>query len=394
MQYSNIKIYAERSLSYDDHYVLALLYLPLLEDHAYSLYLKMFYLLNSNLAYEDSYASFLDLTTNNSDLFIESRRVLESAGLVTTYVKKTDLLIKLNAPLEANLILNDNVIGYFLRSKYSDEEYSKIAERFTVKSATSYALVNDYKNISQKFNDTFAVINDFDFTRSIYRNKKNSSLVKFNSQFDFNLFYSDCCNLSEYHLVDESFKDFVVELAYVYSLNETEMARAFNRIKDYSKEDFANSAKFVYQNKFNTNKVHFVPQKESTPSKNINYDVSFAKFLTNLTGVPPAAKELNTCLNIYDKFKGKITVGVINVLIEYSLQQQNGRLPNFSYLDTILQSWLRMGVKNVVDAKKAIEVFKQGFYVNKKQKKVTIPYWVSHPDKDVDNEPLDMDIDF
>lgn len=240
---TNFYAYKMNLLSSDDIKTLTLLYLPIIEIKAYSLYMCLINLVNIEKGVSKKYSfnfisKILNLNAEEIDL---ARKKLDIVGLLQTY-KYTDeklgedvILFKINSPLSANMFIENDTFTIHIENFMGDKDYHKIIERFNkefIKNAkTNITEMNKsilfVDNLEKKnrylnmLNQDKRINMEIEFTFN--KEKFIEALEKYGVALKFN--YLDDIN----YLTD------LKSLCFSYSLNEEKLAQIFKELVEAEK---------------------------------------------------------------------------------------------------------------------------------------------------------------
>jgi replication initiation and membrane attachment protein len=210
--------------------------------------------------------------------------------------------------------------------------------------------------------------------------KGKSALIKFNSEFNMDLFIN---GLSK-HFFDESvmtdkFKDTITKLAFTYNLNEVDMQDVYiNSLTSKGKLDYKLLPKATrkhYQYKYSKKAPKLgIKDMNDSPLMHIN-TISPAELLEELSGMPAASSDLDIVYKLMSI--NKLTPELINTLIYYVLKVNNNKMPTYPYFEKIANEWGRAGIKTPEDAVEYINrmTVKKGSTKSKRIDKAKKPEW-------------------
>ncbi len=295
-----------------------------------------------------------------------SLRALEAIGLLKTYRKHeqelTQYVYQIQSPLSLKAFLKNQILSTLLQESLSVDDFQKTIQFFKI----SVADLKQYEEVTSSFQSVF----------KIDRTKKTGRLLKMNEdfketlnqeikvQYDVDLLFKA---LSDYQVNKSSLTkediEYVTQLGIVYSIDALTLAgfikdamksktldREFlkSNINKYCDIDQNSSLKEVY---------HKQPMQYLTQEQNQTPLVLHMKYLDTITpyellkdkqgGKEPVFHDLTIIETLMVQLG--LTPAVVNVLIEYVLGKNNGRLSK-RYCEAIGSSWTRKKIKTAMDA--------------------------------------------
>lgn len=377
-------------LNESDRKQLIMLYQPIVGSEAISLYFTLWaYLDTDNLmSLEWTHHHLMaNMRMKLADISL-ARSKLEAIGLLRTYQKTNHvnhLVYVLYSPLSTYDFFKNPILNTTLYNNIGDAEYQKIVTCFKIPTFDLKA----YEEISTKFTDLFesvpvtsmdSLIND---VRS--RHQNNIEVQKTDVEALLSLIPDDLLNKN----ITKETKDLINKLAYIYNLNDDDLNDIIrNAIDDHKNLD---------KNALRTNAINYYQFEHGGKLPSIVYR-NQPDYLRSPTGdSSPRAKMIYQfeTTSPYDfllsKNKGsslskvekdilamlaidlKLNPGVINVLLDYVLKINNGRLTK-NFIEAIGNDWHRADIKTVKEAMQRAE----GEY-NKRSKKTKMvsskPTW-------------------
>lgn len=359
-------------LSTRERQLLTLFYQPLTGAQPISLYLTLWAEGEHSTEEMTHYYLMNVLSMSIKDVF-EARIALEAIGLLRTYRKTTGearkFIYELVPPLDANHFFEDPLLSMFLYSKIGEYPYRKLRQRF-LKNIDK----TGFDEVSRSFIDVY---------KPIHTNVPSDDLASHSSskrdypfyyeQFDFGLLRE---GLSE-QLVPTSAltieaREMISKLAFLYMLTPIDMQKVVlmaldenmkletDRLKkaaaDYYKVTISRQAPklsktFVSQantpsetenNKPMTREQKRLHYYETTPPIQVLRDTN-----KGIEPVPASLQLAEDLLVVY-----KMPIGVVNVLLEYTMLTTDMKLPR-KYVEQIADHWMR---KNLKTAKEAMDL--------------------------------------
>lgn len=349
----SIQLHSSTVLSNDDYSVLALLYQPLVTADAFSLYITMYSLLNKEkLEFEGQVKNVLNIVNLTLKEFELAKDKLEAIGLLNTfYNDELGLLLELVQPLSANEFIMDGSLGVYLFTEIGEEEFKRLTKQFKVSSLSK----RKYENVTKNFSDVFkSHVSNVDFNGD-YRNKK-SALLKFESDFNFDLFASGLSkNFFDKSMLTDKLKDTLIKLAFTYGLDETDMQDAYIRSLnsggrlDYRVFPKETRKQYQYKTGMESPKLDIQMQKvNGNGLLNHLRSITPNELLQELSGMPAAPSELAVVYKLITV--NNLSPEMVNLLIYYVLKVNNGKMPNYSYFSKVANEWGRNGLNNLEKA--------------------------------------------
>ena len=278
----------------------------------------------------------------------ESFDKLEAVGLVCSYVKQTNdnrYLFDLKMPLSPQEFINHQILDRLLKDRLKDE-YEKTIAIFQ----TYNVNLNDYQEMTASFTDVF----------EIHHHVQNS----IENSYDLTLFYQGIENLQlSKKMFDQEDEKIIQQLGILYHINALDMQ---NLVKQSMIENHLNS-RLLAQNCRNYYDLK-MPEKftevfhkqspllqsekqgESSLQKHIYYleNISPYDLLKDKTGgKEPLKRDLQVVESVLTTLQ--LEPGVVNVLIETTLQKCNQSLPK-NFIEALGSQWKRKKIKTVQEA--------------------------------------------
>ncbi len=345
-----------------DRTSLLLLYQPLCGYEAISLYFNLWaqaehYKKNSAFQFE-----FLTKMMNcNLEDLEEYKNKLEGIGLLKTYLNEELRVYKyeLYAPLTPKDFFTHEIYGTLYKQVMPKRSYEKIKASFEVE-ALDY---DNYTDITHKFNDVYDIdFNDVSTLQEVIRggeNLANKRSSEIESNFSLSLFLVALNEKKiKKNLITTSFVELVKSMASLYKLDESELCE----ILSTSIEGVGSKANInfdTFRSKcYSYKKIPTMDTKET--KRYTDKRIGMAKKVELLKGVDPFEYlkiRQNNEEPSYQNIKlledlsiiSKLPNEVINVLIDYVLIKQNGRLP-YNYVMKIASSLSMQGIRTAEEA--------------------------------------------
>lgn len=335
-------IYKNFTLSSEDEEVITLLYLPIIQKDAYSLYFYFYNLikLQNNSYFFYSKDMFNNIGYSSSEL-VSAIRFLEGVHLLQTFERETidssntvntEFLFKLISPASAEKFFKDNMLKSLLYSKINNEkQYERLKSTFKIKLLKED---KNFKNVSCSFNDVYSIptfLND-KIDSDDFNNKKYISEDHFDEASFLNRLKEN--NIS-FEILKDNYED-IKNLAILYGVDADELIKIinqstslednkfyFNKFKNY----ISKIKKFVsispdkkeknnvsyddnlinavtYFSKFNSVEEFLVDRLNNKPDKNIQEMIQYLKLQYKFSNIAIMII-LDYCLKKTDRFNEK-----------------------------------------------------------------------------------------
>ena len=388
-----------------DKKIIISLYEPIIGPIAVSLYLTLWADLDKLEIMSKDFTHHHLMTILKTKLVdIENaRKSLEAVGLLKSYIKRNDnineYLYELYSPLSASEFLNHPVLSVLLLNNIGENEYNIILNNYKRHTFSK----GDYEEITSSMNETFKSVNESVYEENIRSVKKLG--VNIESSIDFELLESTLPKgLVTSKTFNKKTRDLINQLAFIYNIDSIKMSEIIRLVIDeygiINKDKLRISTRknYEYNNNGSLPTIVYRTQPEylKSPSGDFSNRGKMIHVFENTKpydflksknrGIKPTSRDLKLLEHLAVDFD--LPPGVINVLVDYALLVNNGKL-NSAYLETIAGDWSRRNVKTVEDAmsiaekghKKNVKVVKE---ITKKDV-VNVPAWM---DKDNKSEKM------
>ena len=388
-----------------DKKIIISLYEPIIGPIAVSLYLTFWADLDKLEIMSKDFTHHHLMTILKTKLVdIENaRKSLEAVGLLKSYIKRNDnineYLYELYSPLSASEFLNHPVLSILLLNNIGENEYNIILNNYKKHNFSK----NDYEEITSSMNETFKSVNESVYEENIRSVRKLG--VNIESSIDFELLESTLPKgLVTSKTFNKKTRDLINQLAFIYNIDSIKMSEIIRLVIDEygiinkDKLRIATRKNYEYNNNGSLPTIVYRTQPEylKSPSGDLSNRGKMIHVFENTKpydflksknkGIKPTSRDLKLLEHLAVDFD--LPPGVINVLVDYALLVNNGKL-NSAYLETIAGDWSRRNVKTVEDAmsiaekghKKNVKVVKE---ITKKDV-VNVPAWM---DKDNKSEEM------
>lgn len=388
-----------------DKKIIISLYEPIIGPIAVSLYLTFWADLDKLELMSKDFTHHHLMTILKSKLIdIENaRKSLEAVGLLKSYIKRNDnineYLYELYSPLSASEFLNHPVLSILLLNNIGENEYNILLNSYKKYNFNK----SDYEEITSSMNETFKSVNENVFEENIRNTKKLG--INIASSIDFELLESTLPKgLVTSKTFNKKTKDLINQLAFIYNIDSVKMSEIIRLVIDeygiINKDKLRSATRKNYEYNNNGSLPTIVyrtqPDYLKSPSGDLSNRGKMIHVFENTKpydflksrnkGIKPTSRDLKILEHIAVDFD--LPPGVVNVLVDYALLVNNGKLNN-AYMEAIASTWSRKGIKTVEDAmnlaekghKKNVKVVKE----TKNNVNINVPAWM---DKDNKSEEM------
>ena len=356
----------------EDRHLLTMLYQPIIGYTAVSLYLTLVDDLDTlnRISNDLTHHHLMSIMQLRLEDIMIAREKLEAVGLLKTYFKKGNInnyVYLLYSPISANEFFNHPILNIVLYNNIGKKEYDKRQEMFKVPRVR----LNDYQDISCKFNEVFKSSNmkPFEVIEDIEKREEASIVV--DDIIDFNLLIASIpSGLVSNRCFNEDTKELINNLSLVYNIDTERMSALVrtslnekglidktllrkNCRNYYSFENVGNLPTLVYQTQ-----PDYLKKPKGDASKWAKMVYTFENtspydyLRSKYKGATPTKRDLQLIEDLM--IDQKLSAGVVNVLISYALKINNQKL-NRNYLETIAGQWKRLNIETVEEAMKLTE---------------------------------------
>lgn len=376
-----------------DRNILIMLYQPIIGSNAINLYLTLWSYLNKSeiMSLDWTHHHLMSSMQINLDKIIESREKLEAIGLIKSYIKEdkekniNSYVYELYSPLRVYDFLIDPILSTILHDSVGDIEYKNIKEYFKMPNIN----LNDYKDITSKFNDVFMTTSMVNIDNIEEIKKVNRLGIAYEPTIDLNtvlgMIPKELLNIRS---INNQTKDLIYKLALVYNYDDSQMKEVIvNSIDDSHRIDLDKlkiTASKLYKFENNNSSISLLYKNQPEYLRNKNQNISSkAKmiytfettspydFLASKSGCELTKGEVEILK--YLLIDIGLTTGVVNVLIDYVLKTSENKLVK-SYIESKAIEWKRNNIKTVEDAMELAKKDKVNRKVTK-TKTVEKPVW-------------------
>lgn len=394
-----------------DKKILISLYEPIIGPTAISLYLTLWSDLDKleMSSREYTHHHLMTILKSPLDLILTSRKSLEALGLLKSFVKVSDnlneYLYELYSPLSPYEFFNHPVLSVLLLNNIGETEYNNLIQYYKKRSISK----NGYEEITSSMNNTFKVVIGSEAYNEEIR-KKVKENVNLNNVVDFDLIENTLPKgLINSRTFNKKTKELINQLAFIYNFDSLKISEIIRLVIDdvgiINKDKLREAARKNYEYNNNGNLPTLVyrtqPEHLKTPTGDNSNRGKMIYVFENTRpydflrsknkGIKPSSRDLKLMEHLAVDFD--LPAGVINVLIDYALRVNDGKL-NSKYLETIASDWSRKGVKTVPEAmsiaekghKKIVKTVKNTTSVNQ----VKAPSWMYTDNKSEEMSQEDL----
>ena len=345
-----------------DRTSLVMLYQPLCGHEAISLYFNLWaqaehYKKNSAFRFE-----FLTMMMNCSLEDIETyKNKLEGIGLLKTYLNEElrAYRYELYAPLTPKEFFTHELLGTLYKQVMPKRSYEKIKASFEVEQSD----YDNYTEITHKFNDVYDIdFNDVTSLQEVIRggdNLANKSSSEIETNFSLSLFLVALNEKKiKKSLITTSFVELLKSMASLYKLDESELCEILSTsiegvgTKAMINFDTFRSKCYSYKKipTMDTKETKRFTDKRLGMAKKVELLKSVDSFeylKIRQNNEEPSFQNIKLLEDL--SYISKLNNEVINVLIDYVLIKQSGRLP-YNYVMKIAASLSNAGIRTAEEA--------------------------------------------
>ena len=393
---SSFIVMRDHSLSIEEQRILTHLYMPLIGPRSLNIYMTLSTFVNpgENESISNGHLKLFQMLQIHKEIdFIKSRNELEAVDLLDVYTNGDIYIYKLKRVLTADEFFNSEILSTFLYQKVGEVEFQNKMMEFLVHQID----LSNCENITKSFDEVFMLDDE---TTVDYVSELNSLItlstgeqikVK-NAHFDYQYFtvLISALDIIDQELLNSRYLyDLVNRYSFIYQLTTEEIKDALiTSVKVDKQIDevvFKNSCKKIYDG-------HLVKPKVVN-NKTTSSDDKLIKLLEqsspnvivqNLFGVGLVGSEIE----MFDRLLNTtgITLGILNVLIIYVLQDKKGEVPSYNYFDKIIKTWQRMGISSTKEAMDYINGRMSSPKSPRGRVVKDVPDWYDDYIKDVENK--------
>lgn len=369
-------VHSKNVLSDFDRRIVTTLYQPLIGSGALSLYMTLWNELEKQKMWGEEmthYSLMVNMGIPLKDIY-QNRRKLEAIGLMSTLVSDDEprkFIYEILPPLSPERFFDDTILAVFLFRQVGSTKYIELRQEFLSQELDT----SKFKAITCSFHDVFESIppNDLIQSEELLQNEEGIFLTDKvernihidNNTFEFDLFMDGISEgiISKSAITDDV-KEAIIRLAFLYNLDHLEMKNiimtAISPDDSIDIETLRKTARDRYQF-MNGNQLPILIERTQPEKYQEMTDVnptsekeklikqlevmSPKEWLTALSkGIEPSKSDMKMIEEIM--FQYKLPAGVVNVLIDYALKQNNNRL-NRNYVDKVAYEWSKQDLKTV-----------------------------------------------
>ncbi len=350
-----------------DKKTLISLYEPIIGPIAISLYLTLWSDLDKlELVSRDyNHHHLMTILKDSLENIEKARSALEAVGLVKSYLKKNEnvneYVYELYSPIAPYEFFNHPVLSILLLNNIGEYEYQMLVNYYK-KSNTS---LKDYTEITSSMNETFRSVTPLEAHNEDIR-RQNKIGINLNDIIDFDLLETSLPKgLVNARTLTKKNRDLINQLAYVYNIDTLKMADIIRMVidpaglinKDKLREVARKNYEYNHNGSLPTLIYHVQPDYLRSPAGDTSNRGKMIYVFENTKpydflksknkGLNPTNRDLKLLEHLAVDFA--LQPGVLNVLIDYALRVNDGKL-NQKYLETIAANWSRKGIKTVPEA--------------------------------------------
>ncbi len=346
-----------------DRKVLVAFYEPIIGPFASSLYLTLWHDLEQLELYSRdlNHHHLMKILKSSMNNLKVAREILESMGLLKTYLKEGDLnsyIYELYSPLSPYEFFNHPILNIVLYNNIGREEYERL-KLFYQKIKIN---TKEYKDITKQLDDVYK---SDSYQASDDIRERTITNITVSNKIDYDLLIA---NIPKSLINDKTFnkrsKDLINLLAFIYDIDTIKMSEivrsVLNEFGMIDKNELRIATRKFYQ--FNNNSLPtLVYRSQPDFLKSPDGDNSMRGKIINLfenttpydflksknRGVKPTAKDLKILEMLMVDME--LSPAVVNVLIDYVLRKNNNKFIS-AYVEAVAAQWNRAGVKTAKEA--------------------------------------------
>lgn len=379
-----------------DKKTLISLYEPIIGPIAVSLYLTLWSDLDKSEVISDHFTHHHLMTILKSSLIDiqKARSSLEALGLMKSFLKKNEnyneYLYELYSPINPSDFFNHPILGVLLLNNVGEKEYNYLQEYYKKISVSKVG----YEEITATINKTFKPVTTIEAKEEL--RKVNKSNVNIDESVDFALIEANIPKgMINAKTFNKKTKELINQLAFVYNIDSIKMSEIIRLTLDeigmINKEKLKEAVRKNYEYNNNGSLPTLVYRTQPDYLKSPDGDNSargkmirvfentkpYDFLMFKYKGIRPSSRDLNLLEKLATEYE--LPAGVINVLVDYVLRVNDGKLSK-NYVETIALDWNKKDIKRVPDAmeiasKKHNKTVKQ-IKENKPKMEVKAPSWM------------------
>lgn len=351
---TTFNIISQSSLSSDEWKVLGMLYQPLIGVLSFSLYHTFYHLLNTKNYQSEvfSHQFLMDLLNVKIDALKEAREKLEAINLLNTFESGDHTVYQLKSPLSPRGFIQDTVLGQFLLTELGKKLYDQVTNLFKVEKIE----LTGHKEVTKNFDDVFNFIDGSDFYDSdVYLGKKSNLGARIKDQINYEAFVEKLPDrIKKPVLMSRQTKDTIQKLVFVYQFSIDEIADIYIQTATPSGQIDLHTLSFKAQTYYQNKKKVLPVVSETKVLNGKESSINYLKNVSPMQIVEKYAKDdyqlmhTDTIMQLLER--NQVEVGIINALLLHILKFKEGHLPHISYLEKVLETWLKKGIRTTEDA--------------------------------------------
>ena len=383
-----------------DKKIIINLYEPIIGPTAVSLYLTLWSDLDKYelISKDYNHHHLMTILKSSLEIITNARRALEAVGLLKSFRKVNDgineYLYELFSPLPAHDFFNHPILSVLLLNNIGGTEYEDIKKYYKKLNISK----TGFEEITSSINETFRSVTPYEASTDEIRKEQNIG-VNLDNLIDFELILSSLPKaLVNAKTLNKKTRELINQLAFVYNIDTLKMIEIIRLSitddgiidKDKLKINTRKNYEYNHNGSLPTLVYRSQPDHLKTPPGDLSNRGRMIQVFENTKpydflksknrGVKPTARELKMLERLATDFN--LPSGVINVLIDYSIKVNDGKLSQ-NYLEAIATTWARKNIKTVPEAMETLsknhkKVVKEVKNENPKQAKVIeVPAWMN-----------------
>ena len=396
LEHCSFIVLRDHTLTVEEQKILTHLYMPLIGPRSLNIYMTLGTFINqgdSESIKNGHLKLFQMLQVHKESEFIKSRNELEAVGLLSVYTSGDIYVYTLNRVLSPEEFFKNDVLKTFLYQKVGETEFQNIMCEFLVHQID----LSMFKNITKSFDDVFEIddnqgVNYLTELNSLLTLSSGDQVKVNNPHFDYQYFnvLINALDVIDSELISSRYLyDLVNRYSFLYQLTTEEIKDAIIASVQVSgnidEELFKKTCKKIYDG-------HAVKPKivKTKTSNNDDKLISLLEqsspnvIVQNLFGVGLVGSEIE----MFDRILNTtgISLGILNVLIIYVLQDKQGEVPSYNYFDKIIKTWQRMGISSTKEAMDYINGRRTAPKSTRSKVVKDVPDWYDDYIKDVETK--------
>lgn len=354
-------------LTESDKKTLISLYEPIIGPIAVSLYLTLWSDLDKTESISTHFTHHHLMTILRSSLLdiIKARQSLEALGLMKSFIKKNEnyneYLYELYSPINPSDFFNHPILGVLLLNNVGEKEYNYLLEYYKKISVSKIG----FEEITATINKTFKPVTNNEAKLEEIRNV-NKGNVNIDDLIDFSLIEASIPKgMINPKAFNKKTKELINQLSFVYNIDSVKMSEILRLALDplgmINKDKLKEAVRKNYEYNNNGSLPTLIYRTQPDYLKSPDGDNSARgkmikvfentkpyDFLTfKYKGIRPSTRDLNLLEKLATEYD--LPAGVINVLVDYVLRVNDGKL-NKNYVETIALDWSKKDIKRVPEA--------------------------------------------